>query len=301
MGKIVEVNDLTKTFYTKDGEIRVLDHINFHVEEGEIFSLLGPSGSGKSTILNILTKLLEPTEGTVTMGGTIGYMFQRDNLLDWRTIMDNITIGLEIQKKKTDEAMERVERLLKTYDLWDFRNMYPKELSGGMRQRVMIAMSLICEPKLIIADEPTTALDPTIQAQILKLIHENRYIFVIVVVLLGLTVYAVLRFLKLTPQQQFDKIRIALLYMVTEAEKELKRKTGQVKRAMVWDWLVERFPIITLFITEEKYDELLEEALEKFKKMLESNSSLYDYVYNTVTVSDEDTEDDILRKITEGV
>ena len=88
MGKIVEVNDLTKTFYTKDGEIRVLDHINFHVEEGEIFSLLGPSGSGKSTILNILTKLLEPTEGTVTMGGTIGYMFQRDNLLDWRTIMD---------------------------------------------------------------------------------------------------------------------------------------------------------------------------------------------------------------------
>ena len=136
--------------------------------------------------------------------------------------------------------------------------------------------------------------------EILKLILENWLIFVIVVVLLGLTVYAVLRFLKLTPQQQLDKIRIALLYMVTEAEKELKRKTGQVKRAMVWVWLVERFPIITLLITEEKYDELLDEALEKFKKMLESNSSLYDYVYNTVTVSDEDTEDDILRKITEG-
>ena len=136
--------------------------------------------------------------------------------------------------------------------------------------------------------------------EILKMILENWLIFVIVVVLLGLTVYAVLRFLKLTPQQQLDKIRIALLYMVTEAEKELKRKTGQVKSAMVWDWLVERFPIITLFITEEKYDELLDEALEKFKKMLESNSSLYDYVYNTVTVSDEDTEDDILRKITEG-
>lgn len=136
--------------------------------------------------------------------------------------------------------------------------------------------------------------------EILKLILENWLIFVIVVVLLGLTVYAVLRFLKLTPQQQLDKIRIALLYMVTEAEKELKRKTGQVKRAMVWDWLVERLPIITMFITEEKYDELLDEALEKFKKMLESNSSLYDYVYNTFTVSDEDTEDDILRKITEG-
>ena len=79
MAKIVEVNDLTKTFYTKDGEMRVLDHINFYVEEGEIFSLLGPSGSGKSTILNILTKLLEPTEGDVVINGTIGYMFQREN------------------------------------------------------------------------------------------------------------------------------------------------------------------------------------------------------------------------------
>lgn len=84
----------------------------------------------------------------------------------------------------------------------------------------------------------------------LKMILENWVIFVIMLALLGLTVYAVLRFLKLTPQQQLDKIRIALLYMVTEAEKELKRKTGQVKRAMVWDWLTERFPVITLFLTE---------------------------------------------------
>lgn len=104
----------------------------------------------------------------------------------------------------------------------------------------------------------------------LKMILENWVIFVIMLALLGLTVYAVLRFLKLTPQQQLDKIRIALLYMVTEAEKELKRKTGQVKRAMVWDWLTERFPVITLFLTEEKYDELLEEALVKFKKMFRS-------------------------------
>ncbi|WP_418571747.1 ABC transporter ATP-binding protein, partial [Intestinibacter bartlettii] len=159
MGKIVEVNDLTKTFYTKDGEIRVLDHINFHVEEGEIFSLLGPSGSGKSTILNILTKLLEPTEGTVTMGGTIGYMFQRDNLLDWRTIMDNITIGLEILKMKDKASLDRIERLLKTYGLWDFRNMYPKELSGGMRQRVALIRTLSVNPDILLLDEPFSALD----------------------------------------------------------------------------------------------------------------------------------------------
>ena len=159
MAKIVEVNDLTKTFYTKDGEMRVLDHINFYVEEGEIFSLLGPSGSGKSTILNILTKLLEPTEGDVVINGTIGYMFQRDHLLDWRTIMDNITIGLEILKRKDKASLDRIERLLKTYGLWDFKDMYPKELSGGMRQRVALIRTLSVDPDILLLDEPFSALD----------------------------------------------------------------------------------------------------------------------------------------------
>lgn len=136
--------------------------------------------------------------------------------------------------------------------------------------------------------------------EILKMILENWLIFVIAFILVLLAVYAVLRFLKLTPQQQLGKVKTALLYMVTEAEKELKSKTGRVKRSMVWDWLVERFPIISLFITEEKYDELLDQALDEFRKMLESNDSLYDYVYNTLTVTEEDTEEDILRKTVEG-
>lgn len=136
--------------------------------------------------------------------------------------------------------------------------------------------------------------------EILKMIIENWLIFVIAFILVLLAVYAVLCFLKLTPQQQLGKVKTALLYMVTEAEKELKSKTGRVKRSMVWDWLVERFPIISLFITEEKYDELLDQALDEFRKMLESNDSLYDYVYNTLTVTEEDTEEDILRKTVEG-
>lgn len=159
MGKIVEVKDLTKNFYTKDGEMEVLKNISFHVDEGEIFSILGPSGSGKSTILNILTKLLEPTSGEVDINGTIGYMFQRDHLLDWRTIMDNITIGLEIMKRKDSKSIERIERLLKTYGLWDFRNMYPKELSGGMRQRVALIRTLSVDPDILLLDEPFSALD----------------------------------------------------------------------------------------------------------------------------------------------
>lgn len=136
--------------------------------------------------------------------------------------------------------------------------------------------------------------------EILQKLIENWLIFVIAFILVLLTVYAILRFLKLTPKQQLNKVRTALLYMVTEAEKELKSKTGRVKRSMVWEWLVERFPIITLFITEEKYDELLDQALAEFKKMLENNESLYDYVHNTITVSETDTAEDIIRKSVEG-
>lgn len=136
--------------------------------------------------------------------------------------------------------------------------------------------------------------------EILKMILENWLVLVIVLILVLFAVYAVLRFLKLTPQQQLSKVKTALLYMVTEAEKELKSKTGRVKRSMVWEWLVERFPVISLFITEEKYDELLDQALAEFKAMLENNESLYDYVYDTLTVTEEDTEEDILRKTVEG-
>lgn len=160
MEEIVKVVNLTKNFYTKEGEMEVLKNISFTLHEGEILSLLGPSGSGKSTILNILTNLLEPTSGEVSIKGTIGYMFQKDHLLEWRSIMDNITLGLEIMHKKNDKkSMERIERLLKTYGLWDFRNMYPKELSGGMRQRVALIRTLSVDPSILLLDEPFSALD----------------------------------------------------------------------------------------------------------------------------------------------
>lgn len=135
----------------------------------------------------------------------------------------------------------------------------------------------------------------------LKMIIENWLLFVIALILVMLTVYVVLKFLKLTPKQQLSKVKAALLYMVTEAEKELKSETGRVKRSMVWEWLIERFPVVTLFISEEKYDELLDQALEEFRKMLETNTSLYDYVYDTLTVEEGDTEEVIGRKAVKGV
>ncbi|WP_338691030.1 ATP-binding cassette domain-containing protein [Paraclostridium sordellii] len=95
MNEVLKVSNLSKTFYTKDGELEVLKNINFTLNEGEILTFLGPSGSGKSTILNILTGLLTPSEGNFFVDGTVGYMFQKDHLLEWRNVMDNVLIGLE--------------------------------------------------------------------------------------------------------------------------------------------------------------------------------------------------------------
>ena len=157
MSTILDMNHVYKDFYSLDEERQILKDINFSVEEGEILVLLGPSGCGKSTILNIISGLLEPTQGSVdTHGKKIGYMFQKDHLFEWRTIMKNITLGLEIQHKLTNEAQEEIKRLL---DLWDFRNNSPRELSGGMKQRVALIRTLALNPDILLLDESFSGLD----------------------------------------------------------------------------------------------------------------------------------------------
>ena len=159
MKKIIELQHLYKRFYTKEGEVFVLEDINLNLEQGKILGILGPSGSGKSTILNILAHLIEPTSGTVKIEGKIGYMFQKDHLLEWRTIKENILIGLEIQNKVNNASIQMIEQLLKNYGLWEFRNHYPRQLSGGMRQRVALIRTLATSPDILMLDEPFSALD----------------------------------------------------------------------------------------------------------------------------------------------
>ena len=115
MSDRIAIKEVSKSFYTDSCELLVIDKLNMSLKKGEILAILGPSGSGKSTILNLISGLLKPTEGSVTINGRIGYMFQHDQLLEWRNIMDNVLIGLEIQHQLNLMTRQKVEQLLISY------------------------------------------------------------------------------------------------------------------------------------------------------------------------------------------
>ena len=158
---ILKINNLSKTYYTKKNEIHAVDNFNLELKEGEFIAIVGPSGCGKSTILSILSGIDNDYKGTIIKNKNInfGYMLQQDALFNWRTILDNTLIGLEIQNKLTDENIEYVKNLLNTYGLKDFIDNYPSSLSGGMRQRVSLIRTLATKPDIILLDEPFSALD----------------------------------------------------------------------------------------------------------------------------------------------
>ena len=159
MKKILEVKDICKTYQAENGETEALKDISFEVEEGEYISIIGPSGCGKSTLLSIIAGLESKTSGEIYINGRVGYMLQKDNLLEWRTIYNNVLLGLEIQKSKTPENIAYVEGLLKKYELYEFKDKYPTQLSGGMRQRVALIRTLAIRPNILLLDEAFSALD----------------------------------------------------------------------------------------------------------------------------------------------
>ena len=178
MNKLLSLIKINKTFYNDQGENKVLDDISFDINEQEIVALLGPSGCGKSTILNIISALESPSEGELILGAKLGYMFQKDNLLPWRNIFNNVLLGLEVTKQKNQENIDYAVTLLKKYDLINFKNYYPNELSGGMRQRVSLIRTLVLKPDLLLLDEPFSALDAqtklTVQNDVFNIIKTEK-------------------------------------------------------------------------------------------------------------------------------
>lgn len=164
---ILEVKDLSMTFPNGNGGLRALAGLTFSVIPQEFTCVLGPSGSGKSTLLRILAGLLHPTGGSFTFslpgasGGKprVGLVFQQANLMPWRTVLENISLPLELRGADPLEARERAQEWIGLIGLQGFEDSWPRDLSGGMAQRVAIARALIQDPDLLLLDEPFGALD----------------------------------------------------------------------------------------------------------------------------------------------
>jgi NitT/TauT family transport system ATP-binding protein len=158
---------LSYTYLTRAGETLALKNLNLTVRDGEFCSLVGPSGCGKSTLLAIISGLLRPTEGRILLDGVpvrgasarVGILLQKDHLFEWRTVLQNAELGLEILGKSTAEARRRAHALLESYGLKGFEHSYPYQLSGGMRQRVALIRTLATDPDVLLLDEPFSALD----------------------------------------------------------------------------------------------------------------------------------------------
>ena len=163
----ISVQAARKTYTTRNGDVHAVERADFDIDEGDFVSLVGPSGCGKSTLMSMLGGLETPTNGRITVGNTpvtaprrdFGYVFQDATLLPWKTVFDNVLFPIRTQKRPVADYLAEAERLLKLTDLWAFRDKRPAELSGGMRQRVAICRGLINDPRLLMMDEPFSALD----------------------------------------------------------------------------------------------------------------------------------------------
>ncbi len=163
----LSVQDIHHTYFTKISATSALSDISLTVQEGEFVSFLGPSGCGKTTLLSIISSLLKPTQGTVllndkpvfTAQNEIGYMLQQDYLFPWKTIEENILLGLKLSKQLNEKTKSSAISLLSQMGLGGVEKLLPKQLSGGMRQRVALVRTLATEPKLLMLDEPFSALD----------------------------------------------------------------------------------------------------------------------------------------------
>jgi len=177
----LSIQHISKEFVARGETVRVLDDVNFSVDQGEFLAIVGPSGCGKSTLLRIIQGLEDPTAGAVTLAGKPlssssadrGFVFQQDSLYPWRSVLQNVILGLEIMGEPRVKAIERAMSLIDLVGLKGFEKHYPHELSGGMRQRVNLARALAIDPEMLLMDEPFAALDAltreTMQQELLRI------------------------------------------------------------------------------------------------------------------------------------
>lgn len=192
MHTVLELRNINYSYHSPSGEVKALENVSFSVRQGDFIAIVGPSGCGKSTLLHLIAGLISPESGNIfyrtdsdnSYGSRIGYMLQKDELLEWRSIYKNILLGPEILHCNNTQTRKRARILIKNYGLEKFINAKPSELSGGMRQRAALIRTLICNPELLLLDEPFSALDYqtrlSVGAEIYFIIKEQKKTAVLV-------------------------------------------------------------------------------------------------------------------------
>lgn len=197
---MIKISNLSKIFTNDGNKLTAVNNINLDINKGEIFGIIGLSGAGKSTLIRCLNRLEEPTEGKIIIDGVdlttldkeslrkerkeIGMIFQHFNLLSQKTVYENIAFPLQLEKIDKIEIDNRVNKLLEYVDLKDKKDNYPSQLSGGQKQRVAIARAIANNPKILLSDEGTSALDPKTTKSILELLKKIRDEFNITIVMI---------------------------------------------------------------------------------------------------------------------
>ncbi len=171
---ILVIKNLSKKYQTKTSETLAIENFSYTLKDGEFVAIVGPSGCGKTTILSILCGLVEKNNGVIEIDNNkkIGYMLQQDSLFEWRTILENCLLGLEIANNLNNKTKNNVIKLLNNYGLGDFINSYPNNLSGGMRQRVALIRTLATNPDILLLDEPFSALDYQTRLAVANDVHK---------------------------------------------------------------------------------------------------------------------------------
>lgn len=169
---MIKVDNISKNFLSKKTNLSVLEDISFELDKKEIISIVGKTGCGKTTLLNIICGLLEPNEGKVFVDGDLGYVPQNDLLFPWRNILENILLPVEIKKSFDEEIIYQSKFLLRRFELKEFANSYPSEISGGMRQKVSLIRTFIQNPDMILLDEPFSAIDFNSRLQLVEQLRD---------------------------------------------------------------------------------------------------------------------------------
>jgi ABC-type nitrate/sulfonate/bicarbonate transport system ATPase subunit len=209
----IKISQLNKSYESSDGEqTSALENINLEIQDGEFVCIVGPSGCGKSTLLEITAGLLSHTSGEILLDGKpvnkpsrdIGVVFQDASLYPWKTVRKNIALGMDIAKIPKEEQEKRLEKYIKLVNLSGFENSYPSQLSGGMRQRAGIARALVMNPKVLLMDEPFSAVDHltrcTLQDELVHIRQEEKRTIFFVTHDLNEAVYLADRVILLTPR-----------------------------------------------------------------------------------------------------